>query len=69
LRDYKHQDGKVVWAKVGDGEFDNLAHFRAMLKDGYKGTFTLETHWRDPKGKMYSTEQSLKALLDVIAKV
>ena len=24
LRDYKHQDGKVVWAKVGDGEFDNL---------------------------------------------
>jgi sugar phosphate isomerase/epimerase len=69
LRDYKHQDGKVVWAKVGDGEFDNLGHFRAMLKDGYKGTFTLETHWRDPKGKMYSTEQSLKALLDVIAKV
>ena len=42
---------------------------RAMLKDGYKGTFTLETHWRDPKGKTYSTEQSLAALLDVVAKV
>jgi L-ribulose-5-phosphate 3-epimerase len=69
LRDYKHQDGKVVWAKVGDGEFDNLGQIRAMLKDGYKGTFTLETHWRDPKGKTYSSEQSLKALLDVIAKV
>jgi sugar phosphate isomerase/epimerase len=69
LRDYKHQDGKVVWAKVGDGEFDNLGQIRAMLKGGYKGTFTLETHWRDPKGKTYSTEQSLAALLDVIAKV
>ena len=69
LRDYKHQDGKVVWAKVGDGEFDNLGQIRAMLKDGYKDTFTLETHWRDPKGKTYSTEQSLAALLDVISKV
>ena len=69
VRDFKHQDGKVVWAKVGDGEFDNLGQIRAMLKDGYKGTFTLETHWRDPKGKTYSSEQSLKALLEVIAKV
>jgi L-ribulose-5-phosphate 3-epimerase len=69
LRDYKHQNGKVVWARVGDGEFDNLGQIRALLKDGYKGTFTLETHWRDPKGKTYSTEQSLKGLLDVIAKV
>jgi L-ribulose-5-phosphate 3-epimerase len=69
LRDYKHQEGKVVWAKVGDGEFDNLGQIRAMVKDGYKGTFTLETHWRDPKGKTYSTEQSLAALLEVIAKV
>ena len=69
LRDYKHEGGKVVWARVGDGEFDNLGHLRAMLHDGYAGTFTLETHWRDPKGKMYSSEQSLKGLLDVIAKV
>jgi len=69
LRDYKHQDGKVIWARVGDGEFDNLGQIRALLKDGYKGTFTLETHWRDPKGKTYSSEQSLKALLEVIAKV
>ena len=69
LRDYKHQDGKVIWARVGDGEFDNLGQIRAMLKDGYKGTFTLETHWADPKGKMYSSEQSLKGLLEVIAKV
>jgi sugar phosphate isomerase/epimerase len=68
VRDYKHQDGKVVWARVGDGEFDNLGHIRALLQDGYKGTFSLETHWRDPRGKTYSTEQSIKALLEVVAK-
>lgn len=69
LRDYKHQDGKVVWTAVGAGEFDNLGQIRALLKDGYKETFTLETHWRDPKGKRYSTETSLAGLMKVIEKV
>jgi sugar phosphate isomerase/epimerase len=70
LRDYKHQpDGKVVWTAVGAGEFDNLGQVRALRKDGYKETFTLETHWRDPKGKMFSTETSLAALLKVVAQV
>lgn len=69
LRDFKHQDGKVVWTAVGEGEFDNLGQIRALLKDGYSETFTLETHWRDPKGKLYSTETSLKALLKVVEKV
>ncbi len=70
LRDYKHlPDGKVVWTAVGQGEFDNLGQIRALLKDGYRETFTLETHWRDPKGKMYSTETSLAALLKVVEKV
>jgi sugar phosphate isomerase/epimerase len=69
LRDYKHQDGKVVWTAVGDGEFDNLGQIRALLKDGYQETFTLETHWRDPKGKAYSSATSLKALLKVIERV
>lgn len=70
LRDYRHDEtGKVVWAAVGQGEFDNLGQIRAMLKDGYKEAFTLETHWRDPRGKMYSTETSLKGLLKVIEQV
>jgi sugar phosphate isomerase/epimerase len=69
LRDYKHQNGKVVWTAVGAGEFDNVAQIRALRKDGYQETFTLETHWRDPKGKLYSTETSLAGLLKVIDKV
>jgi sugar phosphate isomerase/epimerase len=70
LRDYKKgPDGKVGWAAVGDGEFDNLGQIRALLKAGYKEAFTLETHWQSPKGKMFATETSLAGLLKVIEKV
>jgi L-ribulose-5-phosphate 3-epimerase len=75
LRDYKHENGSVVWAAVGAGEFDNVGQIRALLKDGYNGTFTLETHWRDPQTKgqpdnaMRSTEISLKELLKVVERV
>jgi sugar phosphate isomerase/epimerase len=70
LRDYRHMpDGKVEWAAVGQGEFDNLGQIRALLKDGYKETFTLETHWRSPKGKADASATSLKGLLKVIERV
>jgi sugar phosphate isomerase/epimerase len=67
LRDYRHnKDGKVEWCAVGDGEMDNLGQIRALLKTGYKGGWTLETHWRPPQGKAYATKTSLTALLKVI---
>jgi L-ribulose-5-phosphate 3-epimerase len=75
LRDYKHEDGKVVWAAVGTGEFDNEGQIRDLLNDGYKGAFTLETHWRDPQTKgqpdnaMRSTEISLREMLKVVERV
>lgn len=70
LRDYAHTpDGKVEWRAVGDGEFDNVGQIRALLKTGYKDNFTLETHWRSPKGKAFATRTSLTALLKVIEQV
>jgi sugar phosphate isomerase/epimerase len=70
LRDYgRGPDGKVEWRPVGQGEFDNLGQIRALLKTGYKENFTLETHYRSPKGKAYATRTSLTALLKVIEKV
>ncbi|HYL77748.1 MAG TPA: sugar phosphate isomerase/epimerase [Bryobacteraceae bacterium] len=71
LRDYKRKpDGKGAdWTAVGDGEFDNLGQIRALLKAGYKETFTLETHYRSPQGKAHATRTSLTALLKVIDKV
>ncbi len=70
LRDFKHNaEGSVEWLPVGQGEFDNLGQIRALRKDGFDGTYSLETHWRDPKGKAYSSEVSLTGLLKVIEKV
>lgn len=67
LRDYRRRpDGKVDWCAVGEGEMDNLGQLRALLKDGYKGTFTLETHYRSPLGKPHATETSLTALLKIV---
>jgi len=68
LRDYKHQDGKVVWTKVGEGEFDNLGQLKALIKDGYKGTFTLETHWRGAGTPEASTRVSMAGLKDALTK-
>lgn len=69
LRDFKHNPaGKVVWCAVGEGEADNLGQIRALLKDGFKGTWTLETHWRPPQGKAYASKTSLTALLKVVEK-
>jgi L-ribulose-5-phosphate 3-epimerase len=70
VRDFKHRpDGKVEWTAVGEGEFDNTAHIRALLKAGYKEVFNLETHWRGPGGKAASTETSLAGLMKVIERV
>lgn len=67
LRDYRRlPQGGVEWTAVGGGEFDNLAQLRALRKAGYKGTYTLETHYRDPRGKAAATETSLTALLKVV---
>jgi sugar phosphate isomerase/epimerase len=69
LRDYKHVDGKVEWCAVGDGEFDNAGQIRALLKDGYRGRFTLETHYRSPQGKAHASRTSLTGLLKVVEKL
>ena len=70
LRDFAHEaDGKVEWRAVGQGEFDNVGQIRALLKSGYKENFTLETHWRSPKGKEFATRTSLAGLLKVIEQV
>jgi L-ribulose-5-phosphate 3-epimerase len=70
LRDFRHNAaGKVEWCAVGEGEFDNLGQIRALLKDGYKESFTLETHYRSPQGKAHASRTSLTALLKVIEKV
>ena len=34
------------WTSMGRGVFDWTEQFRALVKDGYRGAVSLETHWR-----------------------
>ncbi len=69
LRDFRYRDGKGEWTAVGEGQMDNLSQIRALLRDGYKGSYTLETHYKSPLGKAHASRTSLTALLKVIASV
>jgi len=41
----KKADGTFGWAAMGKGIIDYAEQFRAMMRDGYRGTMSLETHW------------------------
>jgi L-ribulose-5-phosphate 3-epimerase len=41
----KKPDGTFGWAAMGKGIIDYTDQFKAMIRDGYRGTMSLETHW------------------------
>lgn len=49
IKDGSNASGKFEHAPVGDGEIDYKGHFAALIKDGYQGYCSLETHWRAKK--------------------
>ncbi len=40
--------GLTSWEAVGNGDVDYVGQFRALRRDGYAGTLSLETHWHPP---------------------
>jgi len=63
----RKSDGTYEWAAMGRGLIDYVSQFRAMRKDGYTGTMSLETHWRGAGTPEESTRQSwagMKTLLE-----
>ena len=59
-------DGKSSWMAMGRGIIDWAGQFSAMIKDGYRGTVSLETHWRGAGTPEESSRQSwagMKGLL------
>ena len=67
LKDVKRNaDGGYDWECMGRGIIDYQAQFRAMMRDGYRGTMSLETHWNGAGNMEESSRQSMagtKALL------
>jgi sugar phosphate isomerase/epimerase len=42
--------GLTSWEAIGAGEIDYPAQLRALVRDGYRGVVSLETHWRPAGG-------------------
>ena len=59
--------GDVEWAPIGGGKIDFVGQFRALIRDGYTGTLSLETHYLNAaKNKEASSRESMEGLLKVI---
>ena len=62
------EGGDAIWKPIGGGEIDYTGQFRALLKDGYEGTMSLETHYLNAaKDKEASSRESMEGLLKVVA--
>jgi sugar phosphate isomerase/epimerase len=59
--------GEAKWMPIGGGKIDFVGQFRALLKNGYDGTMSLETHYLNAaKNREASSRESIEGLLKVI---
>ena len=68
-KDVKHDPatGQSAWLPVGSGVVDFRGIFRALARDGYEGTLSLETHYRRPdRNSLESSRESLEGLLKIL---
>ena len=60
LKDVKRNaDGTYAWECMGRGIIDYVGQFRALMRDGYRGTMSLETHWNGAGNAEESSRQSM----------
>jgi sugar phosphate isomerase/epimerase len=62
-------DGSYEWAAMGQGTIDYTGQFRALLKMGYAGTMSLETHWRGAGSAEESSRQSMAGMKELLRTV
>jgi L-ribulose-5-phosphate 3-epimerase len=60
--------GKTEWAAMGKGVIDYIGQFRALRRDGYRGTLSLETHWRGGGSPEASSRQSMAGMKDLLCR-
>jgi len=62
----RDQDGTPHWMAMGRGIIDYVGQFRALKKDGYNGTLSLETHWHGRGTPEESSRQSMAGMKDLL---
>lgn len=69
LKDWKRDaNGKGEFVSMGTGVIDYVGQFKAMLKDGYRGVISLETHWKGAGTTEESTRQSMAGTKELLRK-
>ena len=69
LKDVKRNaDGTYDWECMGRGIIDYAGQFRAMMRDGYRGSMSLETHWEGGGSKEQSSRQSMAGTKELLRK-
>jgi len=64
----RESDGKYAWMKMGAGIIDYVQQYRALKRDGYRGTVSLETHWRGAGTPEESTRQSMTGMKELLGR-
>jgi L-ribulose-5-phosphate 3-epimerase len=62
----RETDGKYGWMKMGAGLIDYVGQYKALKRDGYRGTVSLETHWRGAGTPEESTRQSMAGMKELL---
>ena len=62
----RKQDGTTAWMAMGRGVIDYVGQFRALKNDHYRGTLSLETHWRGAGTPEESTRQSMAGMKELL---
>jgi L-ribulose-5-phosphate 3-epimerase len=69
LKDVKRgANGNFEWEAMGRGIIDYAGQFRALAKDGYSGTMSLETHWTGAGSQEESSRQSMAGTKELLRK-
>jgi sugar phosphate isomerase/epimerase len=59
---------KPNWCRIGDGVVGWRAQMDALVRDGYRGWISLETHWPGPGGNKHEASmQCGRALVELVA--
>ncbi len=69
LKDVKREaNGDYGWECMGRGIIDYVGQFKAMMRDGYHGTMSLETHWNGTGNMEESSRQSMAGTKELLRK-
>jgi len=69
-KDCRVQNHAPIWGPVGEMDVDWRGQLRALVRDGYRGAISLETHWTGPRGDKFEASticgRNLKSLVEQI---